>query len=171
MIGKADFDNVFGEDVDWEEVIGSIRGDDYEGVTNTKDELSYNEGWYNHSIITFDYKGKRYSIDYSEHTSDNVSETEFDTDSFACLGNTDKMDQTISMEDLSKIRIGYENRIKKLNEHKDLLAKLKPLTLGNLEIMSEIFLTDRDQRERSEFEKTVGEFFVELTEMRKRREF
>ncbi|UGO46166.1 hypothetical protein PQE74_gp083 [Bacillus phage vB_BanS_Chewbecca] len=48
-----------------------------DGVTDYDEDLSYNSGWYNYYDVTFKYKGKSYTFEYKEHTSDNVSDTEY----------------------------------------------------------------------------------------------
>lgn len=48
-----------------------------DGVTDYDEDLSYNSGWYNYYDVTFKYKGKTYTFEYKEHTSDNVSDTEY----------------------------------------------------------------------------------------------
>ncbi|QOV08352.1 hypothetical protein Kirov_153 [Bacillus phage Kirov] len=56
--------------------------EDYEGVTEYDDDINYNSGWYNYHLVTFTYKGKRYSYEYKTHTSDNVCDTEIFWDTF-----------------------------------------------------------------------------------------
>lgn len=56
--------------------------EDYEGVTEYDDDINYNSGWYNYHLVTFTYKGKRYSYEYKTHTSDNVCDTEILWDTF-----------------------------------------------------------------------------------------
>lgn len=167
-----DLYELFGEDEDLEEILNLIRFDDFEDATNVKDELSYNEGWYNYSTLKFDYKGKRYSIEYKEHTSDNISEMEFLYNTFACLGDATEMNETISKEDLAIIKLGYERRIanleKELKKKNELLNILKPLSNKQLETVGKIFL-DINSEEESNLgkirtaEEAIGTFFIEMS--------
>lgn len=169
-----DLYELFGEDEDLEEVLNLIRFDDFEDATNVKDELSYNEGWYNYSTLKFDYKGKRYSIEYKEHTSDNISEMEFLYNTFACLGDATEMGETISKEDLAIIKLEYERRIanleKELKKKNELLNILRPLSTRQLNAVGKLFLDlSKDESTSSEtkiVEKKIGEFFTEFANQR-----
>ena len=166
---KVDFEDVFDEDEDLDEVISMIRYDEFEGATNVKDELNYNEGWYNYSTVTFDYEGKRYSIEYKEHTSDNVSDMEYLYNTFVCLGEAKEMDETVSKEDLARIRFGYEKRIsgleeelKRKREELKVLNLLKPLSYKQLKTLGNLFLDNRSE-EPTFVERRLGEFFTEMS--------
>lgn len=172
MAGIMNFEDVFGESEDWQEIIMEISQDSYEGATNVSDDLSYNSGWYNHSVITFDYKGKRYYIEYKEHTSDNVSDTEYGD--LVCLGSVEEMNDVITKEDLSRITIDYQNEIqilesknKRLLEYKDTLDKLIPVSHRELVSFAKMMLTNHEERDLHTVEKSFGEFFLDYAKKRK----
>ena len=56
--------------------------EDLEGVTCYDENYAWRNGWYNHIGVTFRYEGKKYYIERKEHSSDNVSETEWLIDTF-----------------------------------------------------------------------------------------
>lgn len=162
-------ENVFGDDAD--EALDLIRFEDFEGATNVKDELEYNEGWYGFSSLTFDYKDKRYYIEYKEHNSDNVCDFEYLYDTFNCLGPVSEMDNTINMEDLSKERAAsqrrsdvLENKIKKLQEEKNVmerkLGKLSSLSKEQTEYFSKMFYeANEESKSKNTIYEVLGEFF------------
>lgn len=84
MSGKTGWDlvvEVFGEEL--AEEIMDIRDINYlSGVTEWNTEFLYQEGWYNHYEVKFKYNNKYYQFEYKSHNSDNVCDTESDTDSF-----------------------------------------------------------------------------------------
>lgn len=171
MTEKVDLEELFGEDEDVWEIISLIRHDDYEEATNVKDELSYNSGWYNYSTLTFDYKGKRYSIEYKEHTSDNVCDFEYTSD-LVCLGNSSEMEESVSQEEVSRLEIHYKNQIErlmkeqsKLKQKASLIDKLR-LPAKDFTMITNIFLKEKEDRELTRLETVLGDFFTTIAEMK-----
>lgn len=76
MEGYALFEQVFADVIEEDGELEFYQIEDIDGVTEYSDELNYNSGWYNYSIVFFKYNGRKYSMEYKEHTSDNVSDTE-----------------------------------------------------------------------------------------------
>lgn len=74
-------EELFGEDFDSSDPY-ELRDNDLKGFELISDELSYNSGWYNYYKLTFKHikTGKKYSIEYNSHTSDNVCDGGFLTD-------------------------------------------------------------------------------------------
>lgn len=125
-----DFINEFEDNL--EETLHEIRNEDLEGVSNVKDELNYNSGWYNYSLLTFDYKGNRYSVEYKEHTSDNVSDFEFILNTLTHIGSVEELSELVTKEELIMMKKNYEamlagrdNTIKVLREKNEDLMKVK----------------------------------------------
>lgn len=118
-------EDVFGEY--WKEELNMVRYDDCKDAENVKDELTYNSGWYNYSKLTFDFKGKRYSIEHKEHTSDNVCDFEWLLDTFTCLGEVEELQESITKEDLVNSEIHYKKMLKRkdaqIAEYKNALEK------------------------------------------------
>lgn len=107
--------NLFGENEDLYEVISIIKNEqDFQGVTNIKEEFTGNSGWYNHYNLTFDYEGKRYTISYKEHTSDNISDFEYVSE-LLCLGESVKLEEVITKEDLVRSEMYYKEHLDMLN--------------------------------------------------------
>ncbi len=161
-------ESVFGEDEDLCEVLNLIRFDDFEDATNVKDELNYNSGWYNYSILTFDFKGNRYSIEYKEHTSDNVSDMEYLFDTFTCLGSVKEMEETITGEELAQIELNYKRQIEHLKKYKETLDVLRPLSKDILKDLGQSFSNVSDKKEERVADelKTIGEFFNQFADMK-----
>lgn len=107
---NSDEDNCYG-------VILGIKNGEYDSVSNVEDEITSNEGWYNYYKLTFDIDGFRYSIEYREHTSDNVSDEEVYEDSLECLGEVEGLENEVTKESLEKLKSDYERQISSLNEH------------------------------------------------------
>lgn len=55
---------------------------DLDDVTNYDEQFDYHSGWYNYYIVSFEYKGKKYSYEYHSHTADNIADTYYDKDTF-----------------------------------------------------------------------------------------
>lgn len=56
--------------------------EDIEGVTDYKDSLDGIDGWYAWHTVSFKFDNRWFEFTYKEHTSDNVSDTEWFVDSF-----------------------------------------------------------------------------------------
>ena len=174
----VNYEEIFGEDVDLDEVLSMVRFEDYKGATNVKDELNYNSGWYNYSTVTFDYEGKRYSVEYKEHTSDNVSDMEYLYDTFCCLGEVSEMDEMITKEDLARVTSTYkmqlEKQLKEINDYKGLLSTLNPLSKKQLKDAGEMLIKVEEESNDKRGEKSpldlgaIGEFLVKLSKTKKR---
>lgn len=115
-----------------EETLHEIRNEDLKGVSNVKDELNYNSDWYNYSLLTFDYKDNRYSVEYKEHTSDNVSDFEFLLETLIHIGSVEELNELVTKEELIMMKKNYEimlagkdQTIKALREKNEKLLKIK----------------------------------------------
>lgn len=169
-------EEIFGEDICLDEVLGEIRHDFFDGVTNVKDELKYNEGWYNYSSLTFDYEGKRYTIDYKEHTSDNICDLDYLMDTLVCLGEASEMENTVNMEELVRERVASQRLIDSLqkqigevsrerNRMNEKLGKLFTLTKDQAEYFSKLFFgANEDTESKNTVYKNLGEFFELIAE-------
>lgn len=171
MVQKVDLEELFGKNEDCSEIIDLIRFDDYKEATNVKDEISYNSDWYNYSVLTFDYKGKRYSIEYKEHTSDNITDFEYTSD-LVCLGDSIEMENQVSREDVSRLELHYKNQIEKLTKEKsklkqkaDLIDKLQ-LPSKDFTMMANVFLSEKENRQLTKLETVLGDFFTTIAEMK-----
>lgn len=177
MIKQQGFENLFEEqELSLEEALNMIRIDpeEVEGVSNVKDSLEYNSGWYNYSLLTFDYKEKRYSIEYKEHTSDNVCEFDFTTP-LICIGEVEEMEKSVTVEEmkrsLEKQKMQYENEIEKLKQSQkkkekvwDIIKESK-LTSREMNFLNKVFSEEDQDRKRSEFELRVAKMFEELAKL------
>lgn len=149
-------------------VILGILNDEFEGVTNASSEITSNEDWYNYIELTFDFKGHKYSIEYREHTSDNVSDEKVYEDSLTCLGEVDALDKVVSQLDIEKVKRDYEQQIKslkeqhkkeieQLNKHKELNASLLlQFNMGQLKYAGNFL---------GEVEESIGNRTLKLTEI------
>ena len=167
----VDTDKLFGEGCDWDEALHRIRHEDYEGATNVVDKLEYNEGWYNYSSLKFDLKGKRYSIEYRKHTSDNVSDFEWIDNSFIELGNVNEMEETITKEDLAFIKNNYEKKIKHLEQYRDVLRELRAISKRELTSTGKMLIginanADEKNKKGAFGLGVIGEFLVKYAQMR-----
>ena len=164
MRGQALLEQVFGEDLD--DIFSLIRDEDLEGVSNVNEDLSYNSGWYNYYQILFDYKGKRYSFEYKDHTSDNVCDMTYLPETFYCLGEASKLAETITKEDLAKIEHSHALELEKLKPYRDVLNIIKPLSVKELEVVAQIFHQVKEKDPKAN-ETKIGDFFSELAKMKK----
>lgn len=167
----VDTDKLFGEDYYWDEALHEIRHGDYEGVTNIVDKLKYNEGWYNYSSLKFDLKDKRYSIEYREHTSDNVSDFEWIDGTFIELGSVEEMEETITKEDLAFIKNNYEKNIEHLEQYRDVLCELRAISKHELASTGKMLINinaDADEKDKKGTFNlgVIGEFLVKYAQMR-----
>lgn len=167
----VDTEKLFCEDYDWDEVLHEIRHGDYEGVTNIVDKLEYNEGWYNYSSLKFDLKDKRYSIEYREHTSDNVSDFEWIDGTFIELGSVEEMEETITKEDLAFIKNHYEKNIKHLEQYRDVLRELRTISKHELTSTGKMLISINSDADEKDKKGTlglgvIGEFLVKYAQMR-----
>ena len=167
----VDTDKLFGEDYYWDEALHEIRHEDYEGATNIVNKLEYNEGWYNYSSLRFDLKGKRYSIEYREHTSDNVSDFEWIDGTFIELGSVEEMEETITKEDLAFIKNNYEKNIKHLEQYRDVLRELRTISKHELTSTGKMLIeinADADEKDKKGTFNigVIGEFLVKYAQMR-----
>lgn len=64
-------------------------------VTCYDERLSYNDGWYNVTEITFRYNGKKYSLERKDHTSDNVADTTYLFEGFHEVVASSELDKAI----------------------------------------------------------------------------
>lgn len=173
---KVNYDEVFGEDSSGDELY-EIRFDDFLEATNVKDELSYNSGWYNYSLLTFDYKGKRYSIEYKEHTSDNVVDMSWDFTTFVCLGEISELKKKITKEDLVRMKIQKDKEIERIsNKNRDLekenedLLKYKnvfdkiPLSSENLAELAEVFNPKKENS--NSLDKILYDLFKDISSVK-----
>ncbi|UGO50975.1 hypothetical protein PQE70_gp122 [Bacillus phage vB_BanS_Nate] len=76
MEGMKLIEQVFAEEIEKYGEVSLYAVEEIEGVTDYDECLSYNSGWYNYSDVTFKYKGKTYTFEMKEHTSDNVCDKE-----------------------------------------------------------------------------------------------
>ncbi|MDS7057140.1 hypothetical protein NXG04_07560 [Klebsiella pneumoniae] len=76
MQGLKLLEHVFAEEIEKYGDVDLYGVEEIEGVTEYEEELNYNSGWYNYSDVTFKYKGKMYTFEFKEHTSDNVCDKE-----------------------------------------------------------------------------------------------
>lgn len=153
MTKAMTIDEVFGEDVYVDEMLNEIRfeAEDVEGATLLEDKLSYNEGWYNYSEMKFDYNGNRYSIEYKEHTSDNVSDMEWLADTFIFLGETAKMSKKVNAEDVARMKHSYQRQIERLEaevrnlrQYRDIVKEAPKKTMKDV---GEILMTTSEKEE------------------------
>lgn len=77
MSKVVDIDEVFHEEYEEYGEVSPFEIYDLDGVTNFDEKDLGQDGWYRTSQITFRYKGKKYSIERTDHVSDNVGDTEF----------------------------------------------------------------------------------------------
>ena len=95
MTGKKLLEQVFAKEIEEHGELELYEIEDLDGVTCFDESLSYNSGWYNYYAITFRYEGKSYSFEKREHTSDNVSDTEWYTDKFHEVVATNELEKAI----------------------------------------------------------------------------
>lgn len=167
----VDTAKLFGEDYDWNEALHEIRDGDYEGVTNVVDKLEDNEGWYNYSSLKFDLKGKRYSIEYREHTSDNVSDFEWIDGTFIELGSVEEMEETITKEELAFIKNHYEKNIEHLEQYRDVLRELRTISKHELTSTGKMLISinadaDKENKKGTFNLSVIGEFLVKYAQMK-----
>lgn len=168
MRGYKLLEEVFGEDLD--DIFSLIRDGDLEGVTTVTESLSYNSGWYNYYVIMFDYKGKRYSFEYKDHTSDNVCDMSYLPETFYSLGDVEELSQTITREELAQIQNQHEKSLETLKPYKDVLNIIKPLSVTELEFVAKIF-HDVKEKDPKASETKIGNFFEELAKMKKNKKW
>lgn len=74
---------VFGEEVFEEEFGGDIQTllECHEGVEYSQETDSV-DGWYEYGRYVIEYKGRKFEMDYRDHTSDNVCDFTLNEDSF-----------------------------------------------------------------------------------------
>lgn len=77
MSGLELFEQVFSNEIDELHEI-----EDLDEVSCYDEEFLGKNGWYIESSISFRYRGKKYSFEKSEHSSDNVSDTEYRMNTF-----------------------------------------------------------------------------------------
>lgn len=159
---------LFGEYKNVEEIISLILSNDFKDAEKIDDELDCAYGRHKYSTLTFKYKGKRYSIQYKEHISDDVADVEYLYDTFT------SPDDEITSEALKEVEDYYEEKIKSLNEQVESLNEYKAV-MDTLNSVSTKYLNDvgrmlvisgNDSHEPDKEMITVGEFLSELSKMR-----
>ena len=152
---KVCIEDVFKNEKDYfgDEIIYLIRYEDFEKATEIEEDFLGNNGWYNEFRLKFNYQGKRYMIEYKEHTSDNVSDFSFTSD-LILLGEAQEMKKEISKEDLAIKENLYQNKINKLEE------ELKKERMLN-EKQREFYLLIKSSRHLEDFFKMAEESFSE----------
>lgn len=165
----ATFEEVFGE-LDFEETLNEIRMESFEGAKLIDDKLNYQEGWYNYSTVTFDYRENRYSVMYRDHVSDNVSNFEY-VSGLKLIGKVSELTNTITMECLAEIKYAHEKEVEKfkkeiskLQEYKNALKPIRKLSTSSLKNLSEAFTGKSDDHEEI---KEIGVALKSFYEMRK----
>lgn len=168
--------NLFGENEDLYEVVSIIRNEqDFQGVTNIKEKFTGNSGWYNHYNLTFDYEGKRYTISYKKHTSDNISDFEYVSE-LLCLGESVELEEVITKEDLVRSEMYYKEHLDMLNKEikelkkKEKLLKSVRLSHNQLFDLSRAFSSEHPERDRKPLELEIGKLFYSLGEMKRKGE-
>lgn len=76
MEGLKLIEQVFADEIEKYGDVDLYAVEEIDGVTDYDEDLNYNSGWYNYSDVTFKYKGKTYTFEFKEHTSDNVCDKE-----------------------------------------------------------------------------------------------
>ncbi|HHB2481355.1 TPA: hypothetical protein ACORDH_002806 [Bacillus cereus] len=89
------FEEVFGEDVTIEEV----RGEEVEGAEISY-ENEYHSGWWIYQDVIVKYKGKKYSFEYREHSSDNCCDNDCYIDTFVEVKKSFKLELSQDEYDL-----------------------------------------------------------------------
>lgn len=168
-------ETIFGEELLEEyggDILHEIRNEDVPGVTNVKENLDYNSGWYNYSTLKFDYEGNRYSIEYSEHTSDNVCDFEFLMDTLTLVGSLEDLDKTFSGEEYFKLKVQSEKQAEHLNktiktqktkikEYEDLFGILNKLSKAQKIAIGEMLVEVGN--EKAPTLTTAGQFFLAIS--------
>lgn len=101
MTGQELFNKVFAKEIEEYGEFEPHEIEDLDGVTCFEEYLCFYADWHIHAdsyiqyIITFRYEGKKYSLIKREHTSDNVSDTDFDLESFHEVVSTNGLDKAI----------------------------------------------------------------------------
>lgn len=109
------FEEVFASEIEENEDFALSEIEYADGVTCHDENLEENEGWYNYYKVTFSYNGNKYSFEYSSHTSDNVSDTDYDYSSF----------QLVVADESNKIEVAIDKLISKIeNQSVDTMEEL-----------------------------------------------
>ncbi|HDR7066903.1 TPA: hypothetical protein QCW42_004009 [Bacillus cereus] len=91
------FEEVFGEEITIEEV----RGEEVEGVEISY-ENEFHNGWWIYQDVIVDYKGKKYSFEYREHSSDNCCDNDCYINTFMEIKKSYKLE--LSEDEYNLIR-------------------------------------------------------------------
>ncbi|WP_324655166.1 hypothetical protein [Bacillus paranthracis] len=69
--------------------------EDHDEVSCYEEDLSCHDGWYIITDISFRYRGKKYILQRKDHSSDNVSDTEYLMDGFREVVSTNELEKEI----------------------------------------------------------------------------
>lgn len=121
MTGKELFEHVFDEFYTQFGDFYPYEIEDLDEATCYEENLSYHDGWYIVTEISFRFRGKKYAFDRKDHTSDNVSDTTYLIDTFHEVVSTSELDKAIDkiIEGIEEQTIGtLEELVKDLEDIK-----------------------------------------------------
>jgi hypothetical protein len=128
MIGNELYEHVFADEIEHWGELSPYEIQDLDEVTCYDENLSYHDGWYIVSEITFRYRGKKYAIERKDHSSDNVCDTEWLFDTFREVVETTELAKAVNriISNIEDETVGtWEEIIRDLEDIKRRFAHLE----------------------------------------------